>query len=772
MGEQVRFTHTRHDPFDPASISTDILWTTLEDRAGVLWIGSINGGLNKLNPQMQRFKLYRNRPNDPNSLSFDVIGGFYEDREGGLWIGTWGGGLNYFDRTTGKFTHYQHDPSNPDSLTNDTVSTVFEDDAGALWVGTFNGLDKLDRTTGKFTHYKHDPSDLNTPVHDSIYTIVPVGDGRAWVGTLGGLDLLDPATGSFTHFVNDPADPGSLPGNEVSEIYAAPSGKLWIGTWHNGMAYLDPDAWAAGEVRFVRYRHDPNDSSSLSDDGVWAIHEDRTGAIWAGTQAGLNRLDPVTGKFTHFYEKDGLPNNSAICIEQDAEGNLWIATNNGLVRMNPVLMRFRSFDVSHGLQSNEFDSGACMRSANGELYFGGVHGVNVFRPEEIRDNSAPPPVAITGFRVFNKPVTVDLTGATPIDLSYQENFISFDFAALDYHAPDQNHYAYKLDGFDEEWVEAGDRRYASYTNLPAGEYVFRVRGSNNDDVWNEAGVALPLRVSPPIWGTWWFRVIGVALLMGAVLGGYGWRVNQIRTQNRRLEQKVTQQTAELRHEIEQRKVVEAALAQKAADDAVMAERTRLARDLHDAVTQTLFSASLIAEVLPDLYAADPEDGAQSAEELRQLTRGALAEMRTLLLELRPAAVTQARLEDLIRQLIEATIGRARVPVQYTAEGQRTLPDDVKVALYRIAQESLNNVIKYAKATQVTVDLRQQPRGVRLSIGDDGVGFDPDAVGPGHLGQKIMRERAEGIGARLAVQSEVGQGTMVTVTWVDPAEVQE
>jgi signal transduction histidine kinase len=324
-----------------------------------------------------------------------------------------------------------------------------------------------------------------------------------------------------------------------------------------------------------------------------------------------------------------------------------------------------------------------------------------------------------------------------------------------------------LEGFDPDWVDAGDRRFASYTNLPAGSYTFRVRGSNNAGVWNEAGVALPLRVAPPLWQTWWFRTAAL-LLIGALLAvGYRWRVHQVRVQNRKLAQTVAQQTADLRREIEQRRQAEDALAHKAAEEAVTAERTRLARDLHDAVTQTLFSASLIAEVLPDLYAADPREGQQSTEELRQLTRGALAEMRTLLLELRPSAVTQARLEDLIRQLIEATTGRARLPVQFFAHGQRPIPDDVKIAIYRIAQEALNNIVKYAKASEVMVDLRQHQLGVRLTVSDNGVGFDPAQVGAGHLGQKIMHERAEAIGARLAVHSELDEGTIVTVICMDP-----
>lgn len=770
-GEQVTFVHHRNNPYDPSSLSADIVWPLLEDRSGVFWIGTINGGINKVNPQMQRFGLYRNRPDDPHSLSFNVVGSFFEDRAGGIWVGTWGGGLNYFDRATGRFTRYRHDPDNPASLMEDTISTIYEDEAGAIWVGAFGGLDKLDRATGRFTHFKHDPADPHSLGADSVYALLPAGGGKLWVGMLGGLDLYDPATNTFRHFVHDPQDPAGLPGDQITELYRDAQGRLWIGTWHDGMAYLDPEAWARGEARFVRFTHDPSDAASLSDNGVWAIHQDRTGAIWAGTQAGLNRLDLETGRFTRYLEKDGLPNSSVTCIQEDEGGNLWLSTNNGLVRLNPILMRFRTYDVSHGLQSNEFNSGACLRSRNGELFFGGVRGFNVFQPAAIRDNTNLPPVVVTGFQIFNKPEPVDLSGKTPIDLAFQQNFISFEFAALDFHAPHKNRYAYRLEGFDPEWVESGDRRYASYTNLPAGIYTFRVRGSNNDGVWNEAGLAIPLRVAPPLWQTWWFQVSAMLLLLGLAFAGYRWRVHEVRIQNRRLEQTVAQQTAELRREMEQRQQAEEALAHKAAEEAareaVIAERTRLARDLHDAVTQTLFSASLIAEVLPDLYAIDSDEGKQSTEELRQLTRGALAEMRTLLLELRPAAVAQARLEDLLRQLIEAIVGRARLPVQYRADGQRPLPDDIKIALYRIAQEALNNVVKYAKAKQVTVDLRQQPLGVRLAVADDGIGFDLAAVGPERLGQKIMRERAESIGARLSVQSQPGEGTVVTVIWLDP-----
>ena len=505
----------------------------------------------------------------------------------------------------------------------------------------------------------------------------------------------------------------------------------------------------------------------MSDNGAYAVHRDRSGVVWIGTQVGLNRFDEKTGTFKRYFEKDGLPNNSPICILEDDDGLLWISTNNGLTRFDPREEQFRNFDVRDGLQSNEFNSGACLRTKDGAMLFGGIRGFNAFRPDEIRDNPLPPPVVFTGFDVLNRPVSVDLSGQVPIELSYDEDVVGFNFTALDYHAPQKNRYAYKMEGLDENWVDSGTRRYASYTSLSAGQYVFRVKGSNSDGVWNDIGASLSITVNPPFWDTWLFRGLVITALVAALAGAMWWRVRSIHAQKRGLERQVAVATAELRQEIAQREQAEQALAHKAADEAVMAERNRLARDLHDAVTQTLFSSSLIADVLPELWQTNPSEALNTTEELRQLTRGALAEMRALLLELRPSAVNSARLDDLLRQLSEAAIGRGRLPVQVSVSGDRPLPADVKLAFYRIAQEALNNVIKYAKARQVTIDLRMQPSGVRMAVGDDGVGFDPDTVGATHLGLKIMRERAETIGARLSIVSEVGHGTMVIVTWNDP-----
>ncbi|HAY85744.1 MAG TPA: hypothetical protein DCY42_12735, partial [Chloroflexi bacterium] len=315
-----------------------------------------------------------------------------------------------------------------------------------------------------------------------------------------------------------------------------------------------------------------------------------------------------------------------------------------------------------------------------------------------------------------------------------------------------------------------------------GDYVFRVKGSNNDGVWNEEGVTLHITIQPPFWGTWWFRGLVAVLLVSAALGTYRLRVRSIEARSLELEQQVADRTAELsqanellEQEIAERMRTEEALAQERASAAVTAERNRLARELHDAVTQTLFSASLVAEALPAAWEKDPEEGHGLLKDLRGLSRGALAEMRTLLLELRPAALLETRLDDLLRQLGEATSGRVGIPVTVQIEGetelhQEALPPDVHITLYRITQEALNNVIKHARAHQVTVRLdyspesRAEPLRVSLSISDDGRGFDATQLQHDRLGFGIMQERIQAIGGTLTIESQPGHGTRVTVLW--------
>jgi len=519
---------------------------------------------------------------------------------------------------------------------------------------------------------------------------------------------------------------------------------------------------------------------------VLAIFEDVDqfpGVVWVGTSGGgLDRFDRASQSFTHYTEEEGLSGNTVTCILADEAGYLWLATVKGLSRFDPQSATFLNYDQRDGVgvSGSGFAPGACAKSQSGAMFFAGLGGLLSFRPEQITDNQHAPPVIITALNLFDRPYQLHPPAGEHIRLSYQDNFISFEFAALDYTVPEKNRYAYMLEGLDEDWVQAGTRRYANYPDLRPGDYVFRVKGSNNDGIWYEEGTWVRITVEPPIWETWPFRVLIAVSLILVAISIYRQRVRRVEVQSRELESQVQERTAELvqtnvllEQEIRERQRAEQALAQKAAEEAVTAERGRLARELHDAVTQTLFSASLIAEALPQLWEMDQAEGRELLSKLRQLSRGALSEMRALLLELRPAALLDTDLADLLRQLADAAAGRSGVSVKLSTAGEGELPAEVHIALYRIAQEALNNVVKHARAGRVDISLSRlgdesgRLERVELGIGDDGCGFDPDAVAADHMGVSIMQERAAVIGAALEIESEIDRGTIVRVVW--PAE---
>ncbi len=903
------FIHFRHDQGDPQSLSSNSIWSIYQDRTGVLWFGTYGGGVSKYSQYGNQFAHYQFKDDNPNSLSDNMVWSIAEDQYGALWIGTFNGGLNRLDPGRMVYTLFQNDPEDPSSLSSNDVRAILEDSSGRLWIGTSGGLDRFDPETGNFIHYRHDPENSNSLSEDRVLTILEDKTGHLWIGTrTGGLNRMNPTTGECTRFQHDPEDDGSLSDNRIWSLYEDQTGAIWVGTL-GGL-----NMWDVNNHRFIRYKNDPDDPYSLSNDSIFSIYEDTPGTLWIGTWGnGLDRFDRETQSFSHYTEKDGLPNNVIYGIEADKDGNLWLSTNMGLSKFNPDTESFKNYDVRSGLQNNEFNVGAHATGKNGKLYFGGVQGFNEFSPDQVIDNPSIPPIIITSFARFNQIVKKDLMDGEEISLSYKDNYISFEFAALDYNAPDKNLYAYMLDGFDQDWIQAGTRRYTSYTNLKGGEYVFRVKGSNNDGIWNEQGASVRIIITPPFWETGWFIGLVIIVTSAGLIAGYRIRVRGIEARSVELEKLVEERTQEIeqrtneletlyradeelyRHlqmdqvlqtlvdiaveilqadkssilvwdearenlivrtargfssetlakmvftpdmgvigivastgdpvivedtlsdphvitqitepegirslmnfpikiggqlygvfsadyheprgfgEDEQR--LFSALAQRAASAiqnallyeaaqelAVVEERSRLARDLHDAVTQTLFSASLIAEVLPQIWEQNREQGELRLAELRELTRGALAEMRTLLLELRPTALLEADLGELLGQLGESITGRARVPVHVKVEGECDLPPEVKVALYRISQEALNNMAKHSAASHAEVQLLCEPVQIEMQIIDDGQGFKPTDISAESLGLGIMQERADTIGAELDITSHPGEGTTIKVIW--------
>jgi two-component system sensor histidine kinase ChiS len=574
-----RFTRFLHDARNPNTISDNKVWSLCTDRRGILWIGLEYNGLNVLNPETNQVTRYQHNPQDNTSLSSNDILGIFEDRAGMLWIGTYGGGLNLLDRrSSDQFLHFKNSPQTPNMANLNVVRGIFQDRSDRIWLSSMGELQVLKKKNGELTQ-ESNPIPLKSPVQhlieDSLGKIwlgtlqeglvlydpikqqlSPIrehpkeavgaaprqtaisgllldGTGTLWVGTEGnGLRALDTKTRTWKVYQSNPLDPHSLSQNYITSLVQDQEGVLWIGTFGGGLCAMDRE-----RKYFTRYLNNLKQPTSLSNNQISCLYQDPAGRLWVGTfGGGLNRLDKKTGAFVHFTEKDGLPNNVINGILSDVHGNLWLSTNEGIARFKPLTSQehrplvVKSFDGRDGLQSNEFNMGAFHLGKDGWMYFGGINGVNAFHPDSVKSNTFVPPVVITQFKVFEKPYLLDtlITSKQHITLSYLENFFSFEFAALNYILPEKNQYAYRMVGFDPDWIPAGTRRYASYTNLPSGTYTFQVKASNNDGIWNEQGRSLIIVITPPFWKTWWFRTVILLALMGVLYSFYRVRLQQER----------------------------------------------------------------------------------------------------------------------------------------------------------------------------------------------------------------------------------------------------
>ena len=520
-------TLQRHDPLDALSLGSDQVSALCEDRSGILWVGSDDRGIDRFNPERKKFFHCRSIPGRPDSLGSNTVYSFWEEPQGILWIGTHGG-LDRLDRQKNSFRHFGYGRGEEDGLYRAPVRCLLGSGAGGIWLGTDgNGLHLFDPRSGRSTAFHHDAGDPRSISHERILSLCRDTAGALWIGTYGGgLNRLDREGGPFTRFQFAEDDPNSLSDNIVRAVLEDRSGALWAGTYGGGLDRLDRETGS-----FRRFRHDSGDPASLSNDYVFCLHEDRDGVLWIGTlNGGLNRMDREAGTFRRFTRADGLASDMITGIAEDRAGNLWLTTNEGMTRFSPRTGQVRNYDVSDGLQGKAFISNSCLAGGNGEIFAGGANGFNLFNPLDIVDDPYVPPVRITSFKVQNREVRLPRpvweTGA--VELGPKEQLFSFEFAALDYAAPEKNRYAFRLEGLTDDWIPAAaNHRLASFSRLPPGKYVFRVRGSNHDGVWNEREAVLVIRVRPPWWRTGWFLS-----LLAAAVAFLTWEWNRTRLRRR------------------------------------------------------------------------------------------------------------------------------------------------------------------------------------------------------------------------------------------------
>ncbi len=514
------FVHVENDPANPFSISQKTVSSFCEDRQGNIWIGTHRGGVNRYSPQMDRFALL-SQGVAGNNLSYKDVKTFYEDRSGNIYIGTDGGGINVWNRTRQRFQYHRHDPFDPHSIGSDAVLHIMEDHTGKIWVGTWGGgLNSFDPHTGTFRRYLHNPADPTSIGSNHVWKILEDSKKRLWVGTsYGGLHLFNPSTGQFKRVFQDADDTSWITGQHVYSLLEDKLGNIWIGTEDGGLTCM-----AAADNRFTNYFVQLQQNVYQPAATIRVLFKDSKDRLWVG-QRGLYRFEYSKNVFTTAKCAYPLHDEMIQGIQEDNHGNLWISTMNGLIRYNPDDYSYKRFTTADGLQGLEFGPNACYKTRQGEMLFGGHNGFNIFHPDSILTNKTPPPVYLTDLQISNRsvrpgasdsPLTGHISEVESILLKHDQTAFAIEYAALNYIASENNQYAYLLEGFDKQWNHVGNTRKATYTNLNPGHYVFRVKASNNDGIWNEQGAFVRIVIPPPFWATWWFRTLVALVVVGAV----------------------------------------------------------------------------------------------------------------------------------------------------------------------------------------------------------------------------------------------------------------
>ncbi len=576
------FAHYQHDETDAASLGDNDVTALYQDRGGILWVGTRYRGLSRWNPGTWSYGLQAAKELAAGEESQPNVTAFVEDAAGVLWVGTFGDGLNAMNRETGDVVHYRKDGPAHRALSDDRVMSLLVDSEGMIWIGTMTGgLNRLDPQSGRIDVYRHDSADPVSLSADGIMTLFEDSRARIWVGTFGGgISVFDRSTGKFRRYSADPADGSALSSKRVTSFAEDPSGRLWIGTDAGGLNLYDPRTDS-----FHVFHHDPDDPHSLAADTVYSVNVDAEGTVWVGTRGG--GLDRVVGSverpdrilFENVSQRDGLANDVIYGVQFDDSGRLWLSTNYGISQFDPKTRAVRNLHRKDGLQSEEFNFGAHYRSASGELFFGGHNGFNAFTPEKIRQNATVPPLVLTGVYNGNDPIKADkpIDETDGIEISYKDDNLSFEFAALDYAAPALNTYRYKLEGFDRDWVDLGNRRRVNYTDLNDGRYLLRVQAANAEGVWNEAGLSIPVRVLPAPWDTWWAYLGYCAVFAQLVVMlwlGHKRKVRREEEYSHRLECEVRERTEKLLERNKQLNDLNRSLQQSSLSDPLTGLRNR------------------------------------------------------------------------------------------------------------------------------------------------------------------------------------------------------
>ena len=777
-----RFKKVMHEPSDPESLSINLVRRVFQDNIGIFWVATNGGGICKYVPVSKKFHHDKYESHDPSGLSHNVVRAFCKDDQQRLWIGTVGGGINIFDPIDKEYKKIIHEADNPITISSNVVISLLQHNKNTYWAGTWEaGVNKITFKPGfragkdpnkyisDIKQIWHDPEDPNTISSDIVQAIFRDNHNFVWFGTGSGIDIYDELNDRFINLGNRKDDSTSLSDNRVqSGVLQDRHGNIWIGTWDglnrmNYPQYLKLNKTLEGfepaAVSFKRFYHDTA-KNSISDNRVISLWEDKISeklTIWAGTYGGgLNKIvfdsdGSENYSVFHYTTQNGLPSNVIYGIQGDEHGNLWMSTNNGISMMNIETGTFRNYNESEGVQSRQFYWGSGLKDDTGAIYFGGVNGYNYFHSDSIYNQSVAPKVLITDVKIYNESIPIgtmpdgraildkSLSLANELTLTYVDKVVSFEFASLHFVAPKLNQHAYMLEGIDKDWHYINDRRFVTYTNLPHGEYTFKVKGSNNEGVWGNQPATLKVTVKPPFWKTIGFRVLLIVFLILMFVLLYRYRLQSIEERNRQLEIVVKRKTSDLQHEIEERKKIEINLRESENKlKELNANKDKffkiIAHDLRNPINVALG----FSELLSRNFTAYEED---KKEKFIHSIFQATSNVNNLLENLLQWSLAQSgkisvnmvpvNLSDMLKSVItvlEENLESKEISVEISIDTNLVVFTD-KDMIKTVVRNVLTNAIKFTPRTgTISISYSCSKNGfVELCITDSGVGMSDEQV---------------------------------------------
>ncbi len=702
-----QFTAYQHNSTNPHGISNNIVYTLYEDRSGILWISG--NGIDTYDPKKNIFNLYQHQPSAKSSLSNNFVWSFCEDDNGKIWIGTNSGALNLFDPITKHFEFITIADKRGNVATN-IQRMVLQGDV--LWLVTVSsGLVRYNvKTKEAYFFEDQHPSALGsiTAYNDILLN----SDQTLWIASReNGLFHFDPKTNNVKQYTAS-ADSTSIGANYINGLYKDRAGVVWISLWGGGLSRYN-----AATDNFINYRYDRKNKYGISDQMVNGIYQQNDSIYWIGTQTGLNKLNKLTGRVTHFFEKDGLGNNVVYEIIPDDFGFLWLSTNGGLSRFHLSTESFVNFTVADGLQSNEFNTHASLRSSTGELYFGGINGITSFNPAAIRSDTTAPKLLLEHYRIFDKLFRPEVS----VSLPYHENYIGFKFTAIEFSHPTKINYHYKLDDVDANWISTLNRE-ANYNNVRPGKYTFSVKAANSEGIWSET-VSMQLIITPPFWTTWWFIILMVLLVGLLMYGVHRYRLAQL---------------IKVQH-----------------------LRNKIASDLHDEVGSSLTRISIYSDLLQS--GTPDKDGRSYLSGIGELSRDVVSAMSDIVWSIDNRSDSMGSIMLRMKDFASETLQAKQIEFEFSAgniDESKTLDPALKQNLYLLVKEAINNAVKHANATRISVQLINGSERFALIIKDNGKGL-PENISEKGNGLRNMKRRAAAIQAVLDFKND--NGLTITVT---------